>query len=108
MPAVYLHRLVVSRAYAGTRLGSELINWAGLMARRDSGALWIRTNAWTTNDGLHSYYLKEGFDHFGHCVDDGYPAAALFQKPTDRPSSPGPVLFRVDADSRRDDRSANR
>src|ERR1035441_9273947 len=52
-PAVYIHRLVVSRHYAGAQLGAGLLDWAGRTARRDHGARWIRLNAWTTNHRLH-------------------------------------------------------
>jgi hypothetical protein len=40
---------------------------------------------WTTNDALHNYYEKRGFQHYKVCgfkEDEYYPSAALFQKPT--------------------------
>jgi GNAT superfamily N-acetyltransferase len=81
-PAIYVHRLVVSRAYAGAGLGAELLNWAARKAWRDHGALWIRASAWTTNQRLHDYYARQGFIRCRRGVSDGYPAAALFQRST--------------------------
>lgn len=80
-PTVYVSRLVVNRDYAGQGIGAELINWAGLWARRQYGAQWIRIDVWTNNIALHHYYEKLGFwfVRFGITM---YPSAALFQKPT--------------------------
>jgi GNAT superfamily N-acetyltransferase len=82
-PAVYIQRLVVRRPYAGKSLGAELLDWAGRNGQRDHGAAWIRVSAWTTNQGLHAYYKRQGFRPCGLCDNrDGYPSAAMFQKPT--------------------------
>jgi GNAT superfamily N-acetyltransferase len=81
-PAIHVHRLVVDRSYARVGLGAELLNWAGRTGRRDHGAIWIRVNAWTTNRQLHAYYRRQGFSLCGLSVDDSYPSAALFHKPT--------------------------
>jgi GNAT superfamily N-acetyltransferase len=78
--AVYVHRLITARNYAGWGLGAELIDWAGLRGRRLYGAGWIRIDVWSTNQGLHDYYLKRGFERCGTCDDPGYPSGALFQK----------------------------
>jgi GNAT superfamily N-acetyltransferase len=80
-PAVYVSRLVVSRAFAGQGLGAALLNWAGLRGRRRYGAHWIRVDVWTTNTALHAYYRRQGFEFcgFGEASED-YPSAALFQK----------------------------
>jgi GNAT superfamily N-acetyltransferase len=94
-PAIYINRLVVSRAYAGAGLGAELIDWAGRKARRDYGALWIRVSAWTTNTGLHSYYRGQGFQASGFHTDDGYPSGARFQKSTANLPASGLGLFTV-------------
>ena len=51
--AVYVRRLAVSRRYAGRGLGGQLLDWAGIRASREYGALWIRVDVWTTNIGLH-------------------------------------------------------
>ena len=83
--AVYVARLVVSRNHAGQRIGEALVDWAGARAVRDWRAKWIRIDVWTTNEALHNYYEKRGFQRYGSCQldeDEYYPSAALFQKPT--------------------------
>jgi GNAT superfamily N-acetyltransferase len=92
-PAVYVHRLVVGRPYAGVGLGAELLDWADRTGRRDHGAIWIRVNLWTTNQPLHGYYLRQGFEFCGLCADDGYPSAAMFQRPADRMGATSCGLF---------------
>jgi GNAT superfamily N-acetyltransferase len=95
-PAVYVHRLVVSRAFAGRGLGAALLDWAGLRAKGDYGARWIRVDAWTTNTALHAYYERQGFGFCGLSEAFGfYPSAALFQKETGRIRPTGPAPFRV-------------
>lgn len=89
--AVFVHRLITARKYAGLGLGAELIDWAGLRGQRLYGARWIRIDVWTTNQGLHDYYMKQGFEPCGFCTDPDYPSGALFQKPVSairRPSDP--------------------
>jgi GNAT superfamily N-acetyltransferase len=81
-PAVYVHRLVVARSYAGLGLGAALLNWAGRTGRLAHGAYAIRVSAWTTNSGLHQYYYRQGFSLTGFHPDDGYPSAARFEKLT--------------------------
>jgi GNAT superfamily N-acetyltransferase len=79
--AVFIHRLITSRNYAGQGLGAELIDWAGLWGDREYGAKWIRIDVWTTNTGLHDYYMNKGFRPCGTCADSEYPSGALFEKP---------------------------
>jgi len=89
--AVYVHRLITARNYAGLGLGEELIDWAGLRGRRKHRAKWIRIDVWTSNEALHGYYLKRGFEPCGNCADPTYPSGALFQKPVSmiiKPSFP--------------------
>jgi GNAT superfamily N-acetyltransferase len=78
--AVYVHRLVIARKYAGLGLGAELIDWAGDRGYRLYGAMWIRIDVWTTNGGLHQYYKTTRFEPCGFCPDSTYPSGALFQK----------------------------
>jgi hypothetical protein len=40
--AVYAHRLIVTRDFAGWGLGAELIDWTGFRGRLHCGAKWIR------------------------------------------------------------------
>jgi GNAT superfamily N-acetyltransferase len=92
-PAVYVHRLITARDYAGRGLGAELVDWAGLRARRDYGARWIRIDVWTTNKALHDYYLDTGFEACGFCPDPDYPSGALFQKPVAAIPNPAAPRF---------------
>lgn len=87
-PAVYAHRLITARNYAGQGLGADLIDWAGLRGQRLFGAKWIRIDVWTSNMALHAYYKKRGFKRCGSCADPGYPSGALFQKPVSAITGP--------------------
>lgn len=94
--SVYVSRLVVSRRYAGQGLGARLLDWAAMRARREYGALWIRVDVWTTNTALHGYYKRQGFVFCGFCESiDGYPSAALFQRPTQKTPRTDSVPFPV-------------
>jgi GNAT superfamily N-acetyltransferase len=82
--SVYAHRLIAARSHAGLGLGAQLIDWAGLRARYEYGAKWIRIDVWSSNTALHDYYLRMGFDPCGFCADPEYPSGKLFQKRTSR------------------------
>ncbi|GAA2370325.1 GNAT family N-acetyltransferase [Nonomuraea africana] len=73
--ALYLHRLVVHRDHAGHGLGAEIIDWA---EARGPGLL--RIDVWKTNESLHKYYLRQGFEFVGMSRLPGYPSAALFHR----------------------------
>jgi GNAT superfamily N-acetyltransferase len=79
--AVFVHRLIAARKYAGLGLGAKLIDWAGLRGQHLYGAKWIRIDVWRTNQQLHEYYRQRGFEPCGFCADPAYPSSALFQKP---------------------------
>jgi GNAT superfamily N-acetyltransferase len=81
--AVYIHRLVVSRAYGGLDLGGVLIDWAVQRELRTRRVAWVRVDVWTTNADLHDYYERQGFIRCGDCPDPRYPSGALFQKAAD-------------------------
>ncbi|TDD37406.1 GNAT family N-acetyltransferase [Actinomadura sp. KC06] len=85
--AVYLHRLVIDRAYAGAGLGAELIGWAGREgASRQRDARLIRIDVWTDNVELHAYYRRLGFRHVAiRTTSDRTPSGALFERPLDPP-----------------------
>lgn len=80
-PAVYVHRLITARPYAGWGLGADLIDWAGCRAAEQYRAQWIRVDVWTSNTALHEYYRKRGFEFAGFCPNPEYPSGALFEKP---------------------------
>ncbi|WP_263168155.1 GNAT family N-acetyltransferase [Streptomyces sp. SCSIO ZS0520] len=61
-PSMFVNKLTVARTHAGTNLGGRLLDWAGDRAFRAS-AKWLRLDAWTTNDALQQYYLRQGFEH---------------------------------------------
>ncbi|MEU5989583.1 GNAT family N-acetyltransferase [Spirillospora sp. NPDC047418] len=90
--AVYLHRLVVHRDYAGGGLGAELIGWAGREgASRQRNAEMIRIDVWTDNGALHDYYRSLGFKDVAiRRTSDGTPSGALFEKPLDPAGPAGP------------------
>jgi GNAT superfamily N-acetyltransferase len=102
--AVFVHRLITARKYAGLGLGAELIDWAGLCGRRQYGAKWIRIDVWTRNKGLHDFYLKRGFEPCGFCADPDYPSGALFQKPVSAITKPSVPQFIESPDQLRVDR----
>ncbi|MGH3329396.1 MAG: GNAT family N-acetyltransferase [Streptomycetales bacterium] len=76
--ALFVHRLIVSRAYAGKGLGAQLLNWATEKARQ--GARWLRVDVWTTNYDLQRYYLAQGFGHVRTLHLEDYPSGALLQR----------------------------
>jgi ribosomal protein S18 acetylase RimI-like enzyme len=78
--AVYIHRLVVDRAYAGLDLGGMMIDWA-VQREFDSRTVEsVRVDVWTSNRALHAYYERQGFVRCGQCPDPQYPSGALFRK----------------------------
>ena len=78
-PALYVHKLTVDRDYAGRDLGSKILDWAGDIAARQ-GARWLRLDAWTTNNGLHRYYLRHGFQHVRTTTDPNEVSGWLAQR----------------------------
>jgi predicted N-acetyltransferase YhbS len=77
-PAMYLHRLIVRRKFAG--LGDDVIDWACDRAGQ-LGNRWVRIDVWTDNTGLHRYYENRGFKHVRTLNLADYPSGALFQRP---------------------------
>jgi Acetyltransferase (GNAT) family len=101
--AVFVHRLITAMRYAGRALGTEMIDWAGRRGRRLYGAKWVRIDVWSTNKGLHDYYLKRGFEPCGFCADPDYPSGALFQKPVSTIKKPEVPQFVESSDQVRAD-----
>ncbi|WP_433890733.1 GNAT family N-acetyltransferase [Streptomyces sp. CA-111067] len=81
--ALYVHRMAVSRAVAGARLGSSLLNWAADRAA-GAGKPWLRLDAWKDNPGLHRYYESEGFTLVRVIDLPHRRSGALFQRSTRR------------------------
>ena len=92
-PSMFVNKLTVSRQYAGQELGGRLLDWAGDRAYRSS-AKWLRLDAWTTNDALQRYYLRQSFEHVrtvreGNAVNGGPRVSGwLAQRPA-RPADHG-------------------
>nr|WP_237541103.1 GNAT family N-acetyltransferase [Streptomyces sp. SID4936] len=80
-PARYVHKLTVDREFAGTNLGSRILDWAGTQAALQ-GAKWLRLDAWTTNPRLHAYYEGQGFEHIRTSDDPGVVSGWVAQRPT--------------------------
>jgi GNAT superfamily N-acetyltransferase len=79
--ALYVHRVIVRRSYAGLGLGAALLNWATDVASRELGTPLIRIDVWTNNWDLHAYYRRQGF------------ALCEYRDPTDLPDYPSRALF---------------
>ncbi|MFF3748639.1 GNAT family N-acetyltransferase [Streptomyces kronopolitis] len=92
-PSMFVNKLTVARTYAGQSLGGRLLDWAGQRAYR-AGAMWLRLDAWTTNERLQNYYRHQGFEHVrtvreGGAVNGGPRVSGwLAQRPA-RPASHG-------------------
>ena len=78
-PALYAHKLTVTRAYGGQGLGAERLDWAGSRAAA-AGDRWLRVDVWTTNRQLQDYYRRLGFAHVRTVVLAHNPSGALFQR----------------------------
>ncbi|MFI8164125.1 GNAT family N-acetyltransferase [Streptomyces microflavus] len=60
--AVYVAKLITSRAAMGRGLGGQLLDWAGHQARQQQKS-WVRLDCWRSNIALQSFYVREGFEH---------------------------------------------
>jgi GNAT superfamily N-acetyltransferase len=79
-PAVYVHGLVIDRAYAGQGLGARLLDWAADQGRR-AGAEVLRLDCVEINPALRSYYARLGFRQVGRRDFDGpWHSAALLER----------------------------
>ncbi|TGZ16243.1 hypothetical protein DV517_12160 [Streptomyces sp. S816] len=61
-PSMFVNKLTVARTHEGRNLGGRLLDWAGERAYL-AGTKWLRLDAWTTNEALQHYYLRQGFKH---------------------------------------------
>ncbi|MET9136700.1 GNAT family N-acetyltransferase [Streptomyces parvulus] len=92
-PSIFVNKLTVSREYAGRNVGGQVLDWAGDRAYR-AGAKWLRLDAWTTNEALQRYYVRQGFAHVrtvreGNAVNGGPRVSGwLAQRPA-RPAEHG-------------------
>ncbi|MFD4974193.1 GNAT family N-acetyltransferase [Streptomyces sp. NPDC058424] len=92
-PCLFINKLTVARTHAGLNVGGRLLDWAGDRAYR-AGAKWLRLDAWTTNTGLQSYYLRQGFEHVrtvhqGIAVNGGPRVSGWLAQRATRPAEHG-------------------
>jgi len=83
--AIYVHRVIVRRSYAGLGLGAALLDWATEFGLRTLGTPLLRIDVWTDNRALHDYYLRQGFTFIEiRSAEDlpDYPSRALFERRT--------------------------
>lgn len=88
--ALYVHRVIVRRSYAGRQLGAGLLDWASAVAVSTVGSPLLRIEVWTDNWALHSYYRRQGFtlcEYRDPKELPGYPARALFERRARRRSA---------------------
>jgi hypothetical protein len=95
-PAVYLGRLVTADGFGGLHIGTAMLDWAGQHGA-SYGARYVRIDVWTTNEALHEYYAKRGFDDCGLVPDESYPSRQLFQRPVGYDSGNAIQICEVDA-----------
>ncbi|MER7189277.1 GNAT family N-acetyltransferase [Streptomyces flaveolus] len=79
--ALYVHRMAVRRAAAGTGVGSVLLDWAAERAAAQ-GKRWLRLDAWKDNQGLHRFYKSAGFTLLRIVDLPHRRSGALFQRAT--------------------------
>ena len=68
--AAYVHKLAVSRACAGQRIGQEIVEWADRTAA-SAGRDFLRLDCLRDNPGIRAYYERLGFEHHGDLVVNG-------------------------------------
>jgi GNAT superfamily N-acetyltransferase len=80
--AGYLHRLAVTPAMMGQRVGAAIIDWAAHRVRA-AGRRLLRLDCPEQSRGLRRYYEAEGFQYVGaYASSSGY-KAALYERPED-------------------------
>ena len=65
--AAYVHKLAVSRAAAGRRIGAAIVEWADRAAAA-AGRDFLRLDCLRDNPGIRAYYERLGFEHRGDLV----------------------------------------
>lgn len=77
--AIYVHGLMVRRAFAGQQVGVTMLRWAERRAAALGKAL-LRLDCDATNPALRAYYERAGFAHSGD-VALAHRVAARYEKP---------------------------
>jgi GNAT superfamily N-acetyltransferase len=68
--AAYVHKLAVSRACAGQRIGQSIVEWADETAAA-AGRDFLRLDCLRDNPGIRAYYERLGFEHRGDLFVNG-------------------------------------
>jgi GNAT superfamily N-acetyltransferase len=87
-PAVYLHKLAVSRAASGAGFGRQIVAFAEQWARGADRSL-LRLDCWDGSDALRSFYRGLEFRELERAPEHGY-WVRLFEKTLGEPARPGP------------------
>lgn len=58
--AIYLHRIVINRSFAGQNLFSKVLDWA-IQFAKERELKYIRIDTWADNEKIISYYESYGF-----------------------------------------------
>ncbi len=74
----YVHKLAVRPAYAGQKIGLEMLKWAEAEARRERKRL-LRLNCLAADRKIRDYYERAGFLYKGDIVRPKG-VAALYEK----------------------------
>lgn len=75
--SLVIHRMIIDRSATGQGVGEFLLRHAEQLAV-EHGLEWLILDAWTSNNGLHEYYRRQGFEHVR--TVPGFPSGALFQR----------------------------
>jgi GNAT superfamily N-acetyltransferase len=68
--AAYVHKLAVSRACSGRRIGQAIVEWADRTAA-SAGRDFLRLDCLRDNPGIRAYYERLGFEHRDDLVVNG-------------------------------------
>ena len=77
--AAYVHKLAVSRACAGRRIGQNLVEWADSTAAA-AGRQFLRLDCLRDNPGIRAYYERLGFEHRGDLEVNGR-GMSIYERP---------------------------
>lgn len=58
--AIYLHRIVLNRYFAGEKLFSKILEWA-IQFAKNNNLQYIRMDTWADNKKIIDYYKSYGF-----------------------------------------------
>lgn len=77
--SLIIHRMITPQSSAGTGVGRKLLAHVERLAVA-VGRPYLRLDAWTTNEGLHRYYERNGFRHVRTVKGHPSKSTALFER----------------------------